>query len=440
MANKVIIGILVLLVLFMGGIGYYSYTLNQQIDELSERLTAFDIKQDARIDTVSDELISLRTETLSKLGTLEGQIGDTLADIDTLEGEIGTIEEQIVDMENEISLAASELDIMDERLTDAVNEFSEAVSEFSGSVMDAGEVYEKVSQATVRINNGQSTAGSGFILDTEGHVITARHVVDGLSPIYVIMHDGMISKATVVGSCEFSDVAVLQLEKNPDIEPPPLGDSSQIKIGEPVIALGSPGDSGKPLGLRDTLTAGIVSQVNRYIMITDGTESRWVPNLLQFDAAVNFGNSGCPLANADGEIIGIVVARIYPTEGDGIYYAVSSNKAKRVITAIIDHGFFEYPWVGVSIADLTPQAAQDNGLETVNGVLVSSVFSGSPAEVAGIEGNDIIISVNDIPVRDSSDLTSYLGEFISPGDVITVGILRGTTEMELAIEVGKRQE
>jgi S1-C subfamily serine protease len=434
MVNKVIIGILVLLVLFTGGIGYYSYTLNQQIDELSERLTAFDTEQAARIETLSDELTGLRTETLSKLGALEGQIGDTLADIDTLEGEIGAIEEQIADMEKEISSAASDFDILDERLSEAINEFSDTVNELSGAVMDTGEVYEKVSQATVRINNGQITAGSGFILDTEGHVVTAHHVIDGLSPIYVIMHDGMMSKATVVGSCEVSDVAVLQLEKNPDIEPPPLADSSQIKIGELVVAIGS------PLELRDTLTAGIISQLNRTTEIQYNEESRWVPNLLQFDAAVNFGNSGCPLANADGEIIGIVVARIDPIEGDGIYYAVSSNKARRVIAAIIDHGFFDYPWVGVGIAEITPQVMQDMGLETVNGVLVSGVFSGSPAEAADIKGNDIIISINGIPVRDSADLTSYLGEFVSPGDVITIGIRRGTAEIELSLEVGKRQE
>lgn len=427
MANKVITGILVLLVLFMGGIGYYSYTLSQQIDQLGERLTAFEIEQATRIDNIGDELVSLRTETLSKLDALESQIGDTLADIDTLKGETGAIEGRMTDIENEISRAASEFDTLDKRLTEAVNKFS-------GSLIDAGEVYQKVSQATVRINNGQSTVGSGFILDTEGHVATAQHVVDGLSPIYVIMHDGMMSKATLLGSCEFSDIAVLKLEKIPDIEPPPLADSDQVRIGEPVVAIGS------PLELRDTLTAGIISHINRSAEIRYDNKSRWVPNLIQFDAAVNFGNSGCPLANADGEIIGIVVARIYPTEGDGIYYAVSSNKAKRVITAIISQGFFEYPWIGIGISDLTPQIVQDKGLETVNGVLVGGIFSGSPAEAAGIKDNDIIISISGIPVKDSSDLTSYLGEFISPGDVVTIGILRGTTEMELSIEVGRREE
>jgi S1-C subfamily serine protease len=427
MVSKIMMGILVLLVLLMGGIGYYSYTLNEQIDQLSERLTALDTEQVARINILSDKLMILRTDTLSKLGALEDRIEETLTDIDNLEGEIGAIDERMDDMENEIRSTASEFDILDERLT-------EAVSEFSTSVMDAGEVYEKVSQATVRISNGLGTVGSGFILDTEGHVVTAQHVIDGLSVIYVIMYDGTVSKANVVGACEFSDVALLKLAKNPDIEPPPLADSGQIRVGEPVVAIGN------PLELHNTLTAGIISHLNRSAEIPYGTQNRWVTNLIQFDAAVNFGNSGCPLANADGEIIGIVVARIDPTDGDGIYYAVSSNKAKRVIAAIIDHGSFEYPWIGVSIADLTPLAVEANRLETVNGVFIGSVFSGSPAEASGIKSNDIIISINDIPVRDSSELTSYLGEFISPGDTVTLDILRGTTEMELSIEVTEREE
>ena len=212
-----------------------------------------------------------------------------------------------------------------------------------------------------------------------------------------------------------------------------LADSSQLRIGEPVVAIGS------PFELKDTLTAGIISQVDRFAEITGSIQSRWVTNLLQFDAAVNAGNSGCPLANAEGEVIGIVVARIYPTEGDGIYYAVSSNKAKRVITAILDHGHFEYPWIGVSVADLTPKMVEDRDLETANGVLVSSVFSGSPADEAGIEVNDIILSINQIPAKDSAVLTSYLGEYTSPGDMATISILRGTMYIELPVEIGERE-
>jgi S1-C subfamily serine protease len=420
MVNKVIIGILALILVLMGGIGYYSYTLSQQIEYLSEQLTISEMEQTARIDTLRGELIALRTETLSGLSTLEDKIGETMAEIDTLKEEIVATQDSVAGLEEEIEGVASQADILEDSLT-----------EFSRSVIDASAVYQKVSPVTVRISDGQSTIGSGLIFDTEGHVVTAHHVVEGLSQIYVILHDGRTSKATNIGHCERSDIAVLKLEDNPAVEPLPLADSGQVRIGEAVVAIGSPFD------LRDTLTSGIISQINRYTEIQYNTESRWVANLLQFDAAVNAGNSGCPLANSDGEIIGIVVARVFPSEGDGIYYAVAANKVKRVATAIIDQGYFDYPRVGIGLINLTPQIAQDRALETANGILVVEVLSESPAEAAGIKIDDIIVSIDDTPVTDSADINAYLGEFKSPGDIVTIGLIRGTTKLELELELGK---
>jgi len=420
MANKVVTGILVLLVILMGGIGYYTYALGQQ-------LTAFETGQTARVDAITDELVTLRTETASSINALEGKIGETLAEIDTLQEELGATQTQIAGLESAIGGVTSQVESMEDRL-------DSTVAELSRSAIDASEVYQKVSQATVRISDGQNTIGSGIIFNAQGHVLTAHHVADSLSEIYVMLYDGRISRATTVGSCQFSDIAVLKLEDNPDIEPPPLADSSNVKVGEPVAAIGS------PLDLRDTLTAGIISQVNRFAEIQYDTQTRWVPNLFQFDAAVNSGNSGGPLASSDGEVIGIVIARISPLEGDGIYWAVSSSKARRVATAIIEQGSFDYPWIGVGITDLTPQIVQEMALETANGVLIRGVFSGGPAEAAGIKVDDIIVSLDAMPVTDSADLTSYLGEFKSPGDAATIGLIRGSTEIELSIEVGKREE
>jgi len=135
-----------------------------------------------------------------------------------------------------------------------------------------------------------------------------------------------------------------------------------------------------------------------------------------------------------------VIARIHPIEGDGIYYAVSANKVKRVAKALIAQGSYDYPWIGVGIINLTPQIVQDRALETTNGVLVGNVFSDSPAEAAGIKVDDIIVAIDGIPVRNSADLTSYLGEFKSPGDAATIGLTRGTTQLELSLEVGTRQQ
>lgn len=418
MANKVIIGILVLLLILMGGIGYYSYTLSQQIDYLGERLTVFEAGQTAQIEALGNELITLRKETTSSISTLEDKIGETQAEINTLKEDIGLTRNQISGLEDEIDGVTSQIEDLDDRLTGAVTEFSH-------SVMDAGKVYQKVIQATVRISDGQvSTFGSGFIFDNEAHVVTNHHVVNNLSEMYVSLHDGRVLKATLIGSSDLSDIAVLKLEDNPGIEPVLWADSSLVKIGEPVAAIGD------PFGLRDTITTGVLSQINR---LGD------IPNLLQFDAAVNPGNSGGPLANSRGEIIGVVVSRIPPESGDGIYYAIAANKAKRVAEAIIEHGHFDYPWLGIGITDLTPQIAQDRDLETTNGVLIVEVYEDDPAEVAGIKVDDIIVSIDNVPIKDKADLISYLGEFMSPGDAATIGLMRGTTRLELHIEVGSRQ-
>ena len=417
MVNKVIIGILVLLLILMGGISYYSYTLSQQIDYLSGQLTAFEMEQTARIDVVSSEIIEFRGEALSSVNALEDKLGDK---IDEAMAEIDTLEKET---EEATSGVASQVDLLEDRLT-----------ELSRSRLDASEVYQKVIQATVRIGNEQNTAGSGVILDTKAHVLTAYHVVEGLSEKYVTLHDGRVFRATTVGGDEASDVAILRLTGNPNIEPPPLADSSQVSIGEPVVAIGSPRFTDDPHELRDTLTSGIISQVNRYIDI----ENQYIANLLQFDAAVNFGNSGGPLFNANGEVIGIVIARVDPSEGDGIYYAVAANKVKRVAEALIKKGSFDYPLIGTEITDLTPQIVKDMALETANGVLVTSVSSSGPAEAGGIQADDVIISMDGVPVRDSGELTSYLGEFKSPGDTAIIGLIRGTSRLELSIEVGER--
>ena len=413
MANKVIIGILVVLLVLMGGMGYYSYTLGQQIDQLGERLTFFQADQASQIISLSKALGILGVKTQETFSSLEAQLAAAKARIDS--------------QESEISGVSSSVESLNERVT--ITE-----SDISGSVINAGNIYEKVSRATVRITDGQIVVGSGFFFDNEGHIVTAQHVISALTQIYVIMDDGRVSIATTAGSCQYSDVAVLKLENIPSIEFPPLADSSKVRIGEPVIALGS------PLNLRDTLTGGIISQVNRYANYGTDTENRWVANLLQFDAAVNPGNSGGPLVNSRGEVVGIVVARINANQGDGIYYAVSSNKVKRVAAAIIASGSFAYPWIGVGISDLTPQMVQEKSLETINGVLVSDVFSDGPAIAAGVQSGDIIVAIDGAVARDVADLTSYLGEYKSPGDTTVLDILRGTTKIEISVTVGTRTQ
>ncbi len=424
MTNKIIIGILVFLVVLSGGLGYYAYTLGQQVYSLSDQLATFQTEQAAQIGALNGELTTLSGETLTRFDVLTGKVDENLTKISTLESETDISLAKIDILDNEIDGTIVKIDFLESQIRDATG--------LSQLVIDANQVYQKVNQAAVRISNGTRTIGSGFIYDGEAHIVTAYHVVENLSKIFVVFPDGRISAATVTGSSLPSDVAVLKLEDELAIEPPMLADSDNIEIGEPVATIGNPFD------LRETLTTGIVSQTSRFAEIKTDSQTRGVANLIQFDAAVNFGNSGGPLINAEGKIIGMVIARVEPDEGDGIYYAVSANKLKRVADAIIAEGSFDYPWLGVAIVDLTAEIVQTRALETANGVLVEGVFAESPAEAGGIETGDIIVAIDGIPVRNIADLTSYLGEHKSPGEAATIALIRDTTKLESSLEIGKR--
>jgi len=412
MSNRIIIGMLAFLIVLSGGLGGYSYVLNQEIKTLSVQLSDNQKEQITQMNELSDELTTFRGEALDEMDSLGVEIASLGDDIATLGDMIGGTAGRISSLEDEVK-----------NVTDEVAQ----------SVINADRIYQTVREATVMISNGEQIVGSGFILDTAGHVLTAHHVIDQLATIYVILTDGRSSKATVAGSCPISDVAVLTLDDEQlAAKTVVLADSATLRIGEPMAVIGN------PFELTETLTSGIISQTNRLGLIENESQSRWVSNLIQFDAAVNFGNSGGPLINSQGEVIGLVIARVNPERGDGIYYAVSANKVSRVAAALIDQGSFDHPWVGVEISNLSPAVAEDRALESVHGVLVRSVVPGSPAEASGLKVDDIIITIDDIPIRDTGQLTSYLGEQKSPGDQISLTIIRDSTRLEISLEVGKR--
>jgi serine protease Do len=383
MLNKAIIGVLIFVVVVTGALGTYTFRLGEEIDALSEQLSVSHQQQAAEISALHQEMATFKGEALASTR-------EALARIDALD------------------------------------------TEMEQSVINAGKLYQEVSQGIVRISDGEGIVGSGFAFDTDGHILTPQHVVEGQDQIDVILPDGRTSPAAVVGSCQYSDIAVLALEQSLPIPALTLADSTTVKVGEPVIVIGT------PLDLPGTVTSGIVSQTHRFAEVEYDLGTRWVANLIQFDAAVNFGNSGSPLFNSKGEVIGMVVARVDPTLGDGVYYAISSNKVRRVALSLIERGYFDYPWLGVEIADLTPETARAKNLETVNGVLVRTVIPATPAEAAGIKVDDIIVAINGTLVRDVADLTCYLGEYASPGDEVRLALLRDGAKMELSLKVGKR--
>jgi len=382
MFNKLIIGILVFLLVLIGILGAYAFNLVEEIDALSQQLIVSQEQQAAQISTLSDELATFR--------------GETIARIDALDDELGSV-----------------------------------TTGLEQSVINAGKLYEEVSKGIVRISDGEKVVGSGFVFDADGYVVTPQHVVEGQAQIDVILPDGSISAATIIGSCEHSDIAVLTLEHELAVEAIALADSTTVRVGEPVVVIGS------PLDLPGTITSGIVSQTRRFVEVEYDSKTCWVANLIQFDAAVNFGNSGSPLLNSKGEVIGMVIARVDPKLGDGVYYAVSSNKVKRVALSLIDRGFFDYPWLGIEIVNLTPETVRTRNLETVNGVLVKKITADSPAEAAGIKANDVMVAIDGRTVRQVADLTWYLGEYKSPDEAVALALIRDGAKLELSLKLGK---
>ncbi|MBI4186120.1 MAG: trypsin-like peptidase domain-containing protein [Chloroflexi bacterium] len=427
MAGKISIAVSLLLAILLGALGVYSYTLNQDINALSQRLAsandefaAFRQQSTARSDSLEKE----RDAATARIGTLQEEINGTQGRVSALIGEIDDTQTELNDLEGELGGTLIRLDTLDKG-------FEQVAARVSESVVSADGVYQGVSQAVVRISDGDRVIGSGFLIDAQYHVATAFHVIERLPRIDVIFPDGSFSSATVIGSSKHSDIAILDLKKPPAVKPLALADSAALRIGEPVLAIGDPFD------LMGTLTAGIISQTDRAAEIQYSDGIRSVANLIQFDAAVNFGNSGGPLFNSKEEVVGMVIARVSPLEGDGVYYAVSSNKLRRVAASLIDRGSYDYPWLGISIADITPQIAQSRGLDSVNGVLVRQVAAGDPAIAAGVKADDIIVTFDGIMVRNVAKLISYLGENKSPGNLVTLKIIRNSLEMELSLEIGK---
>jgi putative serine protease PepD len=270
-------------------------------------------------------------------------------------------------------------------------------------------------------SGGSSRAqGSGFVYDSDGHVITNYHVVQGGSSISVTFPDGSKYKATVVGSDPSSDLAVLKVDApSSKLHPLSLGDSSALSVGDGVVAIGS------PFGLEETVTSGIVSALNRSI----SSETRFtIPGVIQTDAAINHGNSGGPLFNLAGQVIG-VTAQIESDSGgnDGVGFAIPSNTVRSVASQILGGKKVEHAYMGVSIGDATSRS----------GAAVGSVTSGSPASDAGLKKGDVITGFAGRTITDANDLTEAVA-LAKPGDKVDVTYVRNGQTKTTTVTLGTR--
>ena len=311
------------------------------------------------------------------------------------------------------------------------------------------ELFEKSEEGVVRIDVDKinsfregNSVGSGFVFDLFGNIITNAHVIDNANNITVTFLDGSQYNASIVGMDKFTDIAVINVEEKPDyLHPLEIGDSSTLKVGEPVAAIGN------PFGLSGSMTSGIVSQIGRLLPSHDTGFS--IPNVIQTDAAINPGNSGGPLLNMNGKVMGINTAIQSGTgQSAGIGFAVPSNTISKVVPVLITEGKYSHPWIGISGQDINPDLAKIRNLNHSKGFLIVTVIPDSPAEMAGLKGvseiekidnkeypkdGDIIISVDGKEVRKISDILIHLQEEKSVGDEMILGIIRNGEQMDIIL-------
>ena len=298
--------------------------------------------------------------------------------------------------------------------------------------------------------------GSGFVWDTQGHIVTNNHVVDGATSLEVTFPDGTMTSATVVGTDVNSDLAVIKVNVPADkLHPVSLADSTQVKVGQMVIAIGNPfGESG-------SLSVGFVSGLGRNLDVASNNSqgfagtSYQIPDIIQTDAPINPGNSGGVLVNAEGNVIGVTAAIESSTNSSsGVGFAIPSVLVNRVVPSLIQSGHYDHPYLGISGATMQPALAKAMGLDAnQRGVLVSDVTASGPAAKAGIQGGnqqatldgnavtvggDVIVSVDGQTVNTFDDLITYLERNTTPGQKITLGIVRGGKTMSVEVTLGAR--
>jgi serine protease Do len=271
----------------------------------------------------------------------------------------------------------------------------------------------------------ERSLGSGFIIDKDGFIVTNNHVIENAEKIKVKLKDGKEYNAEIIGRDTSTDLALIKVPSGNNLPVIAFGDSNSLKVGQWVVAIGS------PFGLEQTVTAGILSAKGRVI------GSGPYDNFLQTDASINPGNSGGPLIDMQGQVVGINTAII--ASGQGIGFAIPINLAKGIIEQLKNKGEVTRGWLGVVISDINDDVAEYYGVQDKKGAMVMEVVKGDPADLAGIQANDIILEVNDHKVETSRDLTNLVAG-ISVGEKVKILVLRNNKKQTFTVDVAKRPE
>jgi S1-C subfamily serine protease len=303
----------------------------------------------------------------------------------------------------------------------------------------------------VNVQRGETSenvggVGSGFVFDKKGHIITNAHVVQDAEKITVTFLDGRSYYAEIIGVDEFTDIAAIKVNADLSLlQPLSLGDSAELKVGEPVTAIGN------PFGLSGSMSSGIVSQIGRLLPTESGYS---IPDVIQTDAAINPGNSGGPLLNMMGGVVGINTAIQSRTgEFTGVGFAIPSQTVVKIVPILIEKGEYQHPWIGVSGRDIDLDMAKIMELEDTLGFLIITVVENSPASKAGLIGSektiqvngidypvggDIILSVDGIDVRKIDDILIHLQRAKTVGDEMILDVLRDNKMIEVTITLQER--
>ena len=319
-----------------------------------------------------------------------------------------------------------------------------------GSIAD---VVSKVSDSVVSIVTSTTgrdyygrtyesgAAGTGVIVSSDGYILTNKHVAGDAKTITVVLHDGTTyNNARLVAVDPLNDIAFIKVDDVSDLKAASLGDSKTITAGQQVVAIGN------ALGqYQNSVTSGIISGTGRSLTATDGsgTMSERLSDMIQTDAAINSGNSGGPLINAAGEVIGINTAT--SASGENVGFAIPIASVKGMLSQLVEGGKAERAYVGVYSVDITPDYAKENNLPVTTGTYIyssqaySAILSGSPAAKAGLHDKDIITAVNGVKIGAAGSLSTLIGEY-KPGDIVSLTVIRDSKEMGIKVELAGYQE
>ena len=363
---------------------------------------------------------------------------------------IAVVSAIIFSLSSVVEIPNSELIVSNGNHLETVGEVTSIQTSSKFSLM---EIFEKTEASVVQVNvrsaDGRimpGSMGSGFVYSDDGYIITNNHVIDNAEKVTITFLDGESYIAQIIGTDSDLDLAVLKVQTGSTyLQPIPIGDSSKLKVGQEIAAIGN------PFGLSGSMTSGIISQMGRLLPQDSGYS---IPDVIQTDAAINPGNSGGPLLNMKGEVVGINTAIQSATgEFTGVGFAVPSNTVKKVIPVLIEKGIFHHPWMGISGSDVDPELAKVRELNSSKGFLIATVIEGSPAEDAGLQGvtdtkeidgreypldGDIILKIDDVVVRKISDILVYLQREKSIGDEMIMTINRDGMLIEKVLVLGER--